>query len=124
MPRWIIFGFRRTRDDGFNRWLISRVVSLVGLLATGRWVADANVPYRLMKANFLARAIENIAPDFYLANILVSLRLRRLAAIHWVPIHFRDRLGGTPSGKAGYFAKSGWKLFRQLCADRPNSAAL
>lgn len=119
----VIFGFRRTRDDGFRRWLISRVVSMVGLVAGGVWVADANVPYRLMKTQLLSKAIENISAQFYLANILVSLRLRRLGPIHWISIHFRDRFGGTPAGKASYFIKSGKQLFRQLREDRRQASA-
>jgi glycosyltransferase involved in cell wall biosynthesis len=110
----VLFGYRVTRDDGFKRWLISRVVSFVTLLATKTWVKDANVPYRLVQAKTLELAIQNIPSDFNLANILVAVRLKQMAGIRWLPIHFRDRIAGTPSVKAGAFAKHGLRLFKQL----------
>ena len=111
------------RDDGWARWAISRAVSLVGLLATGTWVGDANVPYRLMRRDALALALEELPADFHLTNILLAVRLQRLTGIRWVPIRFRERHGGTPSIRAGSFVANGRLLFRQLLEEKRLSRA-
>jgi dolichol-phosphate mannosyltransferase len=112
----VVYGFRKTRDDGFKRFMISRVLSFFTLAATGTWVADANVPYRYMHRDTLADVLPKIPTDFYLANILVSVFQQRNPGIHWVNIHFRDRAGGSPSVKAISFVKHGIKVFKQLRA--------
>ncbi|MEN9523422.1 MAG: hypothetical protein RL065_1799 [Bacteroidota bacterium] len=110
----IIYGFRKTREDGFSRFIISRVVSLYAFLATGIWVKDANVPYRLMNKKSLMNFIEQVPSDFHLANILVSVYHKKFYKIKWININFRDRSGGTPSVKVSAFSKHGRKLFKQL----------
>lgn len=109
-----IFGFRKTRDDGFQRFLISRVVSMFTFFATGVWVKDANVPYRLIHKDLMAAIVHKIPGDFHLANIFVSVLCQKNTPIKWVNIHFRDRAGGSPSVKTFSFAKHGMKLYRQL----------
>jgi glycosyltransferase involved in cell wall biosynthesis len=114
----VVFGYRVRRDDGWSRWAISRLVSLVGLLAARTWVGDANVPYRLMRRDVLESALPGIPASIQLANVALSLRLRRRVGIRWVPIRFRERHGGTPSVRSATFARAGWRLFRDLRADR------
>lgn len=111
----VVYGFRKTRDDGFKRWLVSRVVTWFVWTATGTWVRDANVPYRLMHKDFLAPFLNKIPADFYLANILVAVYQQTKSPIRWVNIHFRERAGGEPSVKTFTFVKHGFKLFKQLC---------
>lgn len=108
------YGFRRTREDGFKRWLVSRVVTWFVWIATKQWVRDANVPYRLMHRSTLTNVAYAIPSTFYLANILVAVLQRKAMPIHWVDIHFRERAGGEPSVKTFTFAKHGIKLYRQL----------
>ena len=114
----VVFGLRVTRDDGWMRWWISRVVSLVCLITRGTWIPDANVPYRLMRRDVLLRALEWIPNDFYLANILLAIELRCLARFKWVRIHFRGRFGGTSSIRFRRLSRYGWQLFRQLSLPR------
>ncbi len=109
-----IYGFRNTRDDGYKRWLMSRIVTWFVWLATGTWVRDANVPYRLMHKDVLAPLLSKIPTDFYLANILVAVGQQKKVDIEWGNIHFRERRGGEPSIKTFTFAKHGFKLYRQL----------
>lgn len=118
----VVFGHRRRRDDGWARWGISRAVSVVGWIAAGTWVRDANVPYRLVRSDLLARALEGFPESFHLANVLLAIRLQRLAGIHWVPIGFRVRHGGTPSIRAGSFLRQGRRLLAELRAERRRAA--
>lgn len=119
----VVFGLRRRRDDGWARWAISRAVSLVGFVVARTWVRDANVPYRLMRGDVLARALEAFPEGFHLANVLLAIRLERLVGIRWVPIHFRERHGGTPSIRAGSFVRQGRLLVAQLRDERRRATA-
>ncbi|RYD51751.1 MAG: glycosyltransferase family 2 protein [Sphingobacteriales bacterium] len=111
-----VFGYRKTRDDGFKRVFISKFVRLFTLAATSEWVRDPNVPYRLMHRDVLMPILSAIPNDFHLANIWVSVLVNKQSRIAWIPIHFRDRSGGSPSVKTFSFVKHGFKLFRQLRA--------
>lgn len=110
----LIFGYRYRRDDGFARFVTSRFVSIVSWIACGVWVRDANVPYRLMASEKVRECIDAIPSDFYLANILLSLLLKKRNQIYWVNIHFRDRFGGSPSVRFRSFAQHGKRLFLHL----------
>lgn len=111
-----VYGYRQTRDDGFKRSLISRFVTLFTFFATGQWVRDANVPYRLIHSSVMEKITGKVPESFHLANILVSVLTKKIAGIKWINIHFRDRVGGTPSVKTVSFVKHGFTLFRQLRA--------
>jgi len=109
-----VYGQRTTRDDGFNRMVISRFVSLFTFVATGIWIKDANVPYRLIHKSVMKDLVDKVPKDFHLANIYVSVLSRKQEKIKWVPIHFRKRSGGVASVKTFSFMKHGLKLFQQL----------
>ena len=112
----VIYGWRKARDDSWTRLWISRFVSLFSLAATGVWVKDANVPYRLMHRSTLEKVVRLVPKDFHLANILVAVLQQKYFGIYWVPIHFRNRMAGTASVKTYSFVKHGVRLFRQLRA--------
>jgi len=129
-PRWFaelwaargeapaVYGFRRTRDDGYRRQVISRIVSVVTLLGVGVWVRDANVPYRLMSAASLDPILPLIPPDFHLTNILVAALQVRYFRVRWIDIGFRRRTAGVASVKRYAFAQQAVRLLRQLRAAR------
>lgn len=113
-----VFGYRARRDDGLVRWGVSRIVSLAAWLAHGTWVADANVPYRLLRGDLLARVVEEVPDDVQLVNILLALRVGRAAGIHWVPIRFRQRFGGRSSVRPAALLGHGRRLVAQLRRER------
>jgi dolichol-phosphate mannosyltransferase len=110
----LIYGQRKSRDDGYLRTIMSKIVSLVVWISSGAFVKDANVPYRLMRRETLEAIVNHVPRDFKLANILLSALHQRKFGIHWVPIHFRNRFGGQPSVKTLNFAKQGLILYKQL----------
>ncbi len=110
----VVYGYRKSRDDGFQRFLVSRIVTLFVFFATRVWVRDANVPYRLMHKDALKDIVDKVPSDFYLANILISVFQKKYFGIKWINIHFRQRMGGVASVKTFSFAKHGIKLFKQL----------
>lgn len=111
-----IYGVRKTRDDGMQRTIVSYFVTLFTFVATGKWVRDPNVPYRLIHTDVLMKFAYQVPKDFHLANIFVSVCCAKISGIEWIPIHFRDRMGGTASVKTFSFVKHGFKLFKQLRA--------
>ena len=110
----VVYGYRETRDDGWRRYYISRIVSVFIWIATGVWVKDANVPYRYMHKTTLLHILPLVPKDFHLANILISTYQQYRYGIKWVNIHFEDRFGGEPSVKVSLFAKHGIVMFQQL----------
>jgi len=110
-----VFGERRTRGDGWHRALVSRICSGLVAFRCGIRVGDANVPYRLMEARVLARALQRIPPDFGLQNIALTVLLRK-SRVTWsiVPIRFRARAGGTNSVNLRRIALMGWRMLGQL----------
>jgi glycosyltransferase involved in cell wall biosynthesis len=119
----VVYGYRRRREDGRLRSWVSRIVSLTTWIGQGVWVADANVPYRLMATSALEPYLDQVPRDFHLANILLSAFHQRDLGIHWVDIVFRDRTGGSPSVRPWAFAGRGWQLLRQLRSTRRGSAS-
>ncbi len=49
-------------------------------------------------------------------NVALTITLKRQASLRWkyVPIHFRDRQGGTNSINFRRIASMGWNLLRNL----------
>ncbi|MFO1450461.1 MAG: glycosyltransferase family 2 protein [Opitutaceae bacterium] len=108
-----VYGRRMTRDDGFSRRLVTRVLRW-SLKATQRTrLNDTNVPYRLYRTSVVAEVARQIPATFDLANIGLALRMEPLGFVE-VPIHFRDRVGGHASVRYWGFVRKGRKLFQDL----------
>lgn len=112
--RTVMLGRRVKRDDGIPRWLVSRVVSLVVFLHTGFWIRDANVPYRLLRADRLKWALPRLPPEAFFTNILLSYLLA--GEIKWIPIRFRQRAGGRSAIKLKAMMGFAFRLTGELHA--------
>jgi dolichol-phosphate mannosyltransferase len=112
----VTYGVRYRRLDGWRRVLASMVLRGVLLAFARVWCVDPNVPYRLMKTEGLRRVVDTIPDDFFLANVAMSVLLRRNRA--WrhgsVPIVFRERYGGEPTVRLNKFGSRALELVRQL----------
>jgi dolichol-phosphate mannosyltransferase len=115
-PYDCVFGFRRTRDDGFGRLVIARCYRLLLWLITGRYLCDPNVPYRLVRAKPLRTALRNVPADFDLQNLALSVALKREQDLRWkhLPIHFRGRQGGENSINYRKIVKMGFSFLRDF----------
>jgi dolichol-phosphate mannosyltransferase len=111
-----IFGVRKTRDDGLSRVLISAGCRITTSLLCGIDLRDANVPYRLIRTSALKEALPRIPDDFDMQNVALTLTLKRDPSLRWsyVPIHFRNRQGGTNSINFKRIVCMGWKLLVSL----------
>jgi glycosyltransferase involved in cell wall biosynthesis len=111
-----VFGVRKTRDDGLARALVSAGCRISTSLLCGIDLKDANVPYRLIRTSVLKEALTRIPNDFDMQNVALTLTLKRDSSLRWkyVPIHFRDRQGGTNSINFKRIACMGWELLINL----------
>lgn len=111
-----VFGYRRTRDDGVGRIVISQCCRVLLWLLAGTFLKDPNVPYRLMRGNVLRHALRDIPVDLNLQNIALSIVLKRNAELRWkyLPIHFRARQGGQNSIGYRKIAKMGLEFLRDF----------
>lgn len=110
-----VFGYRRTRDDGWGRVMVSRCCQLLLWFMTGRHLIDPNVPYRLMRAGNLRKALRRVPSDFELQNIGLTFALEQ-QEVTWkfFPIHFRARRGGENSINYRRIAKLGLDFLRDF----------
>lgn len=95
-----IFGYRYKRQDGYLRFLISRVMSFSVFLKKLIYVKDLNTPYRMMKTDELKKILIILKKnkDFNkieLFNCLLSLGIQKNYKIKWINIKFRKRKYGN-----------------------------
>ena len=111
-----VFGRRVRRDDGFARVCTSKICKFGSTLLGGRDMGDPNVPYRLMRAKTLARALERIPASFNIHNVAITYILKKTEGIRWtyVPIRFRDRQGGSNSIDLFQVAQLGLDMLLEL----------
>lgn len=111
-----LFGYRRSRDDGLRRLIISRGCRALLWLLTGAFLPDANVPYRLIRAGALRRALHRVPTDIDLQNIALTIALKREPELRWkyLPIHFRARQAGENSINCRKIAQMGFTFLRDF----------
>ncbi len=109
----VVYGFRYYRKDGFLRFMVSRVLSVVAFMRIGLWLWDPNVPYRVFKTKTLGAFLPICTDDFFLVNVLLALYHKRVGMKH-VMIVFRDRHGGSPSLSTFKMYEHGKNFYRQL----------
>jgi hypothetical protein len=80
------------------------------------YLKDPNVPYRLLRAKALERALRSIPADFDLQNIALTLALKREEQLRWkhFPIHFRARKGGENSINYRKIVTMGFNFLRDF----------
>ncbi|MBP3771983.1 MAG: glycosyltransferase family 2 protein [Treponema sp.] len=113
-----IFGNRTVRGDGKSRAFVEKVVCFLLRIYFGVKVPDANAPFRLMKAEIVAKYLPRFDKDYNLPNIMMTTYFvfydeRRT----FREISFRPRQGGVNSINIPRIIKIGWKAlgdFRKL----------
>ena len=94
----MVIGWRRSREDGMSRVLVTNTLRLVLRVIFGVWIRDANTPYRLMKRTVLEKYIDMIPKDYFLTNVLISVIFnKRKCRVLYRPISFKNRQGGVNS---------------------------
>ncbi|MDR3245027.1 MAG: glycosyltransferase family 2 protein [Prevotellaceae bacterium] len=108
-------GHRKSRGDGTDRKLITKVLQWVIRFVFGEYVADANTPFRLMKTERLKLILEVIPSDSFLSNVLIStIAVKWKERYSWYPITFSPRQSGTSFINLKKIAKIGWKSIKDF----------
>jgi glycosyltransferase involved in cell wall biosynthesis len=93
-----LLGVRQGRRQTLVRKGISIFSRLMVLLLFGKGVKDVNVPYRLIKASLLKWIIDQIPPDMFVPNIVISgVLAKNHFSIYNQPIPYEGRRTGVPS---------------------------
>ncbi|HHU73935.1 MAG TPA: glycosyltransferase family 2 protein [Clostridiales bacterium] len=94
----MVIGHRKGRQDGFSRIMVTKILKTVLFLSFGVRIADANTPFRLMKAATLSQYIHLIPKNFNLSNVLISvIYAKKKLNVKYLPVTFRPRQGGVNS---------------------------
>ena len=94
----MVIGNRSKREDGFSRYLVTKVLKATIKMCFGVNVTDANTPFRLMKADILKENLKLIPEKFNLSNVLISvIYAKKKLPVKYMPITFRPRQGGVNS---------------------------
>ncbi|MDR0560806.1 MAG: glycosyltransferase family 2 protein [Prevotellaceae bacterium] len=103
-------GYRKFREDGYSRVVVTKVLRMVIRLIFGENIIDANTPFRLMRSEKLKTVLEFIPDDFFLSNVLVStIAVKRKERCAWHPITFKPRQAGNNSINLRKIIKIGLK---------------
>ncbi len=104
----MVIGCRHRRQDGFSRIIVTRMLRLMIRICFGIHTADANTPFRLMKAESLKEDIQYVPKKYNLSNVAISvIYAKKQRKVRYLPITFRERQGGVNSIDLKKIAKIG-----------------
>lgn len=93
-PDTLVKACRIARNDGFSRWLVSRIFNLIFLLLFGAGTPDVNGAPKILHRD----ALQRIAPesrDWFLdAEIIIKARRAGMRLVE-EPVEFMQRAGGN-----------------------------
>ena len=116
-----IFGHRSVRGDGKSRAFVEQVACLLLRLYFGVRVPDANAPFRLMRAQTVAKYLPRFSAEYDLPNIMLTTWFAFYGErICFPEISFKPRQGGTNSIDLPKIVRIGWKAlgdFRRFKKD-------
>jgi len=101
-----VFGYRIQRSQTWVRFLFSQVAKKVINGLFGNQVRDVNIPYRLIRSGFLQEVVNQIPPQTFAPNLLISgsLSLSGVPVVN-VPVPFQTR-------RTGQVSIVKWKLWK------------
>ena len=104
-----IFGNRKERGDGKDRAFVEKVVCALLRVYFSVKIPDANAPFRLMKAQTVAKYIDKMPEDYNLPNIMITTYFAYYKEpITFKPISFKPRQAGVNSVNIPRIVKIGW----------------
>lgn len=111
----IQLGYRKKRQDGISRRIVTKTLKLVLFFFFGLWITDVNTPFRLMSASSLKKYVSQIPQDYNLSNVLLTvLYEKNKAVLRYAPITFRPRQGGENSINFKRICKIGYQATKDF----------
>lgn len=114
-----IIGHRQHRRDPYFRIFVTRVVRIMIHIVFGRWITDANSPFRLIQREYLKKILRKVPKNVFAPNIFLSILAARdgVSLTHF-PIHHRPRLSGRNTLGGFYLIRSCFRALKELIAFR------
>ena len=117
----MVIGLRKGRQDGLSRIFVTKTLKFVLWLCFHVKIADANTPFRLMKADILKEQIKLVPDNYNLSNVLISvIYAKKKLAVKYLPITFRPRQGGVNSINMKKIIKIGRQAFKDFMSFNKN----
>lgn len=93
-----ILGYREKRYDDANRLVITRIVRMINLSLFGVYIVDSNIPYRLIKGDYLPKLLAALPSDPFAPNIFLSVLAKRDGNdLMSIPVTHKERVTGQVS---------------------------
>jgi glycosyltransferase involved in cell wall biosynthesis len=92
----LVMGRRVERDDPRHRLVLTWFVRLVASLTARAWIADSNVPFKLVRRSLYEHLRSNIPENTFAPSLLLPVGAYRAGArVVVVPVSHRARPAGT-----------------------------
>lgn len=106
-----IIGYRAKRSDPLHRLAISKMIFIFNLIVFGTYIKDANIPYRLMKREYLKALLPELPKNIFAPNIFLSILAAKDGQnLLSMPIRHKAR-------KSGQISIVRWKLLKACFND-------
>lgn len=93
-----LLGNRRRRFDPLHRLVITRIMRFFLFLIFGAWLVDANIPFRLIRADYLRRLLGRLPKGLFAPNIFLTvLAARDGRKLGHIPVTHIERATGKVS---------------------------
>lgn len=104
-----VMGNRSDREDGKSRVFVENVLRFILWIFFGAKTPDANAPFRLMRAELVAKYIYKMPKDFNLPNAVLAACFSKFKEnVKYLYVSFRPRQGGKNYMNIKRIIKIGW----------------
>ncbi len=115
-----ILGYREVRFDAPARLVITRILKTTIFLAYGTYLNDSNIPFRLIKGEYLKKLLNQLPnPEPFAPNIFLAVMAKKAGQNTFdIPIVHKERLTGTVSILKWKLIQVCMQSFRELLTFR------
>ena len=115
----LICGYRYERHDPFIRIVITNLLKLIIFIRHWVYIKDSNIPFRLIKKNFLKNNIDKLK-NSEVPNILLSILAAKKKDFKQIRTLHKKRNTGTVSIRRFKLLKFCLKSFVEILRFKPN----
>jgi len=116
-----ITGRRLERHDAPHRLVITRILRYPNVLLFGTLIPDANIPFSLIRGEFLHQLLQLIPPTAFAPNIFLAVLAKRSGEnLFQIPVHHKDRTTGVVSIVRWRLIKACFRSAKELALFRLN----
>lgn len=115
-----ILGYRQVRHDAPFRLFVTKVLQASLFTIYGTFISDSNVPFRLIKGDFLRKLLAQLPhPVPFAPNIFLAVMAKKSGQnLFDIPITHKERTTGEVSIQKMKLLKVCWQSFKELAQFR------